>query len=633
MRYALVVVALLLAAPGFAQHAGLRQQWQPQTESDPRLQQPVEMEILGRAAVTGLPLLAEKTGVSLSVAPEDLATVGERKLTVIAKGCTLKAIMVQLAEALQECHWDVDVSGEQRAYLLHRNAGAGFTMMELEQAAEARQLEKYRVPREARLEDARRALAMTPEELAELEKTDPVLARSVRDPLTRTLMKALFTISPEQVQSWRQGGMAFTYADAPEPVRKAAEAVVSAMAGWLEKNPAVAADMYQRHAGAGAQGMSAEAAAMEAVKSWREKGSRVIVRFSDEGCDLGFGVRCLVDIPMGDGVVGWSEAALPPRYISTDEGSGSFLRMLQATGSPDHDTAWKIITDNERDGFRTSAEKLEARRRQEWVEPADAELHRPITIGDREFKSLTEFQQFAAQQTGLSIIADYFTKRPSYIPDELRAETPLWRLLYAFSEDSFGNPIYRWQKAGSCLVFTDGQWYQRAKSEVPESLLQAYAAKYQAQGELTLDDLAAFAVALGDRSPSYDAIPEELRPSGLSTVGYARWALTLYASLSPDQVAQARSAAGLPYDDMTIAQRQQMAEAATKTTPPVLPGDVSQSALRITESTRTRGEGENATTFLTTRFTVAFPGAKYEQAVTQRKAGESGAMSNKDERG
>ncbi len=622
VRQALATACLLfVAVPCFAQHAGLRQQWQPQTEGDARLQQPVEMEIVGRAAVTGLPLLAEKTGVSLSVAPEDVATVGERKFTVIAKGCSLKSVMVQLAEALQECHWDVDVSGEQRAYLLHRNAGADFTMMELEQAEAARQADQYRVPREARLEEARRALKMTPEELAELEKTDPVLARSVRDPLSRTLMEAVFTLPPEQVQSWRQGGVAFTYADAPEPVRKAAEAAVSAMAGWLEKNPAMAAGMYHRASDAGPQGMTPEAAAMEAVKSWKERGSRVVVRFSDEGCDFGFGVRCLVDIPMGDGVVGWSEAALPPRYISTDEGSTSFLRILQATGSPDHDTAWRIITDNERDGFRTSEQKREARRQQEWVEPADADLHRTVVIGDRQFKSLAEVQQFVTEQTGLSVVSDFFTGEAPYLPDPLRVEVPLWRLLYGLSENDFGYPIYRWRKTGSCLVFTDAHWYQRAKSEVPESLLQVYAAKRQAQGELTLEDLAAFAVALGDRSPSYGSIPEDLAQSGLGAAGISRWSLALYASLSPDQVAKAGSAAGLPYDDMTIAQRQQMAVAATRTTPPTAPGDVPQSVLRISESTRTHGEGENASTFVTTRFTVAFPGTKYEEAVVRRKAG------------
>ncbi len=52
----------------------------------------MQIEILGRAAVPALKLLSEKTGVSLGVMPEDVKTLGERKLTIIAQGCTLKAL-------------------------------------------------------------------------------------------------------------------------------------------------------------------------------------------------------------------------------------------------------------------------------------------------------------------------------------------------------------------------------------------------------------------------------------------------------------------------------------------------------------------------------------------------------------
>jgi hypothetical protein len=91
--------------------------------ADARLDQAVEVEILGRAAAPALGMLSEHTGVSLGVAPEDLDTVGERKLTIISLGLDLKSIMVQIPEALKECHWDVDDSSEERGYLLHRNAG------------------------------------------------------------------------------------------------------------------------------------------------------------------------------------------------------------------------------------------------------------------------------------------------------------------------------------------------------------------------------------------------------------------------------------------------------------------------------------------------------------------------------
>jgi len=160
MRHLLIIsLVLLVAAPAHAQHLGARVQWQPNiSDTDARLLQPVEIEILGRAAVPALKLLSDATSVALTVAPEDLTTVGERKLTVISKGLSLKAIMVQLPEALQECHWDIDPSGDEPVYLLHRNAGVKQTMEWLSEREAARQAEKQRSERANRMEEVKRAL-------------------------------------------------------------------------------------------------------------------------------------------------------------------------------------------------------------------------------------------------------------------------------------------------------------------------------------------------------------------------------------------------------------------------------------------------------------------------------------------
>ena len=94
MSRLLVVLLIAVTMPAHAQHLGARLQWQPETmAADARLDQQVEIEIIGRAAVPAMQMLSEKTGVSLAVAPENLNTVGERKLTIISKGLTLKAIM------------------------------------------------------------------------------------------------------------------------------------------------------------------------------------------------------------------------------------------------------------------------------------------------------------------------------------------------------------------------------------------------------------------------------------------------------------------------------------------------------------------------------------------------------------
>ena len=197
MRCLLLISLLLLAAaPAAAQHGfGAREQWQPQlAPADPRLDQPVEIELIGRAAVPVTEMLSEATGVSLGVAPEDLATVGERKLTIISNGPTLKTIMVQIPEALQECHWDIDTSGDEPVYLLHRNAGAGQTLERQQASRREHATQRVQELRAACLDDVRRALAMSPEELAELEQTDLFLARAARHPDFRALMQSLLEL-------------------------------------------------------------------------------------------------------------------------------------------------------------------------------------------------------------------------------------------------------------------------------------------------------------------------------------------------------------------------------------------------------------------------------------------------------
>jgi len=608
---ACVVVLSAITSVAQAQHLGSRQQWQPQTESDPRLQQPAQLEIIGRATITGLPILSEKTGVSLGVAPEDLATVGERKFTVIATGCTLKAIMVQLCEALQECHWDVDWSGEQLVYVLHRNTDADLAGMQQENEISDRALAERKAARVARVEAARAALKMTPEELAELEKTEPVLARAAREPQARQLMELFFALPAEAMgQFTTTGRLSFSYAGAPEQMQKAADLSMAWYVAALQENARLdRADLMMGYDTGGWPGRAADD-----IRPWRERLSRVTVSISDHGSDFGFGVRLVITVPVTDtGGLSCSDAILPPRYISTDEGTGAYLRLLQATGSPDHDSAWAIITQNEREGSRHAREKLEARRKAEWVVPTDPELLKVVKLPQGR-TSMAEVQQALARETGLSVIGDYFTERGRFVTEEMAAGQPLWRLLYLFCEDHFGNRLGEWRKVGGCLVFHDSHWPGRAQAELPESLLLAYQEKLKTEGKFTLNDLAAFAVALGDRSPGSESLPDDLARAGLRSVPYARWGLRFYASLSVDQLAKTRTEAGLPYSEMTIAQRQQVADVARRVSPPVSPDELPKTSFRLTEEKRERKAGGKRFLSTITHFRFQYPERTYEEA-------------------
>ena len=593
------VVSVVLVTSAQAQHLGSRQQWQPQTESDPRLQQPVQLEIIGRAAITGLPILSGKTGVSLGVAPEDLDTVGERKFTVIAQGCSLKAIMVQLEEALQECHWDVDWREGQLVYLLHRNSSADLTGMQQEKEIGDRGEAEQKEARAARLEAARAALKMTPEELAELEKTEPVLARAAREPHARAMMEGLFSLPADQFAQFLDTGNAtFPYSQVPAAAQKAAGLVFERFAEEVQLDlPKLREGEY-----------TAESAAqlkqsLEVVKGWREALPRVTVSVLDMGSDFGCGIWFGAWIGSGAETRGYREDIIPARYISTDEGSGSWMRILQGTDVPDHDTAWAIITTNEREGFRHAREKLEARRNAEWVVPTDPDLLRVVKLS-QDLKGLDAIQQSLSQQTGLSVISDSFARRGPWISEEMAAGQPLWRMLYLLGDDEFQGKVIAWRKVGKCLVFHDLHWYSRAQQEVPEALVLAYQDKLKAQGQFTLDDLAAFAVALGDRPVGFDSLPDDLARAGLRSASNARLGLRFYASLSPEQLQAARREPGLPYSEMTIAQKQQVAEIARQQSPPVSPDELPRMGFRLLEKQRERKAGEK--TFVTTIATFRF---------------------------
>ena len=543
------LLLLLVTAPALAQHdLGAREQWQPQVgDTDARLQQSVEIEILGRAAVPALELLSEATGVSLTVAPEDLSTVGERKLSIFAHGCTLKDIMVQTQEALQECHWDIDPSGDQPVYLLHRDAGVENTTKWLGDRDAARRAEEARRQRVARMDEARRALAMSSEELAELDKTDLLMARSVQDPHSRNLLEILLSLPGDQADQFRDTGhLEMDYAQAPERLRTAVQRIadwwVGRWAEWEEKNPD-------------------QAGRSEALRHWRDEPSHATIAFNDYGVDHGWGVWIRLSMPSYQAYPSVHDVALHPRYCNLDEGASCYMRLLVATGAAaDDEAAFEMAKQRDFEGFRVDAEKREERHKREWVEPTDPDLLQIIVLGDREFAGFAEVQQFIAQETGLSVISDYFTLRAPWIPEDLRKGLPLWRLLYILGEHDFYGDLYLWEKAGKCLVFHRADWYALAKQEVPEALIADWRARLDEQGELTLGDFAEVAVILDSLDLPATNLPDDLQRAGLR--GANAWALLLYASLSPEQIEKLRRPEGLPASDMTIAQRQRVIDRA-----------------------------------------------------------------------
>jgi hypothetical protein len=574
MRYfALAVLLLAPVAPASAQHSlGARQQWQPQVteggfDPDQRLEQTVKLDILGRSAISTLAILSQATGIGLYVAPEDLATVGERKLSIFAfDGIRLKDLMVQIPEALQEGHWDIDESGEKPVYLLHRNAGAEETIAWLSEREKSRRHAERRAKRVARVEAARQGLLLSPQEMAELEETDLFLARGLRDSELRSALELFLSLPPEHMEQFLDTGtLSLEFASAPERWRQAARRVV-------EQLPARLAEIISRAPIAPDPGAPDMVAPL--IKCWQENDlSHATLSYEDRGAEFGDGILLCVRSAPCDEIV---SLAIPPKY---PEGpSHEVARLLSPA-----EFMGPILPTWGQKPLLLEREERERRLKAQWIDPDDLQLHGTLCLGEQQFSELAEIQRAIARKTGLSIISDYFTfETAPALPDEARNGMPLWRLLYLIGEDPLENrDVYLWHKLGKCIVFRCVYWYAMAPNEVPEPLLVGYRKKL-AEGGLTLDDVAAFALWAGDR---HIKLPRDLRQVGL----YPHRLRAFYATLTKDQVSRARSPAGLSFEEMTIAQQQQVRERAAERTPPISAAEISKAVFQLKESVWERG--------------------------------------------
>jgi len=551
---AFVAVSLLLvvAAPAGAQHLGARVQWQPQTASpDPRLEQPVDIEILGRAAVPALELLSEATGVSLTVAPENLDTIGERKLTIISHGLTLKAIMVQLPEVLQECHWDVEGKGSQFVYHLHRNAGADQTAARLREAQDA----PLKEARRQRLEEARAALKMSEQELVELEKTDLYLARTVKEARARDRLFATLGLPNHLLRELVASGEArIKYGDV-SPAMQAAivemtEDIIDWVKGfrpevspsedWREALPDTTVSLYWPSPDTLELGLFA--AVWPGEMFWSENYVIPPKRAPAPQTDVSGLMRDANR--RGRGMTG--RGARVSRMAMAQARSGPLHRLLRATGTASAEDAQRMILQASARHLEEERVTEEARRQREWRVPGDPELSREVTTDDFRFRDMAEFQCWLATETGLSVVSDYFTGTSIYVPLELRGyETvPLWRLLYA-EGDQRG---FRWSKVDRCLRLHHTKWYERQESEVREAVLFAFLRKWQ-HGTITLDDVVEFAMATPAATGVRLNVPWELKFGGFFRPG--RWVFyRVYDSLAPEQRAAALTPRGVRVSEM-----------------------------------------------------------------------------------
>jgi hypothetical protein len=612
------------ASDSAAYSARTHDQWQPQTESDPRLQQPVDFEVLGRAAVPVLAMLSEQTGVSLVVAPEDLDTVGDRKLTTIAQGCTLKAIMVQIPGALQECHWDIDRSGPEPIYLLHRNGSADSAMVEAMEDDLRRTKEATRLERTARVEAARKALAMSPDELAELAKTDPLLAAAMEDPDYRSRMEMFFSLRQENMDEFLSTGETMVALTAlPKRVETPVFDILHAKLDLAQAKLEKAKDAELQYIMSGI---------VDLYSVMLEKPDEIGISYDDRCLASGMaGILVRIFPYFGTGP-GSDSDAIPPRIVDTSWADHMGYRDLLLKTGRDAAAVDALLDDLGKQYDAEVTARRDRKRELEWREPSRPELRRTVTLPFQGPTEPEEMQRFVAKQTGLSLVSDYFASwGPQEIPEEARTAQPIWRLLYLLGESWFerygrGSPQgYDWNEAGNCLVLHDRAWYYRVPEECVESLVLAYREKLKQQGCFTLDDAAAFLAELDRRRPTHPKLQEAFPriPRDLMRAGLWRGrppdqaVLRIYASLAPEQREKARSAAGLPYDEMARTQKELVLRSSTarKMIDRPLPyEEIVRAVYRVTQSG------------FTFKLTVEFPSRNVETALELRPVAREPAL-------
>jgi beta-lactamase regulating signal transducer with metallopeptidase domain len=606
-------VSGLAAGSESGQHGlGAREQWQPQTESDPRLQQPVRLEILGRAAAPGLELLSKQTGVSLQVAPEDLETVGERKLTIIAQACTLKALMAQIPNALQECHWDIDRSGSQPVYLLHRNGSAESAMVQAIENDRRRTEEAARPERTARVEAARKALAMSPAELEELAQTDPLLAAAAKDPEYRERMEIFFSLPQAKLDEFLSTGVAgMALASAPPRLQ-----------AWATKS---LQEKLQRAEERSRERPDARFDSSGFFSALLQRSGDIGLTYDDVCLPYGF---CPIELCISPGhpfdryTMDHSDTEIiPPRTVNPVFAS-MYRDLLLKTGTAPA-AADAVLGDLGKQYETEDIARRDHKREVEWREPRNPALQKVVVLPFTECVDPVEVLRFVAKETGLSVVSDYFDMwGPLDIPEEARTAQPIWRLLYLLSEgwsqvhDFTWFRSDEWNEAGDCLVFHDRGWYYRLLHECPESLISTYREKLKRQGHFTLEDVAAFAAEYHRRKPvhpklrtraAYARAPRDLRTAGLQQSDLESPLLLIHATLSPAQREKARSAAGLAYAEMTAAQHDLIRPITIRWHTRLVPdAEIPQAVYRVTQSG------------FTYKLVVEFPNRKVQTALELR---------------
>jgi hypothetical protein len=183
---------------------------------------------------------------------------------------------------------------------------------------------------------------------------------------------------------------------------------------------------------------------------------------------------------------------------------------------------------------------------------------------------------------GIDLLSDAYTRLYAPAPVSVQKQ-PLFDALNRVADAMH----YRWRKEAGFLLFRSAGYFNDKRKEVPNRLLERWAASIRQHGHLTLDDLVEIAqlqdVQLDSRIVAEGVVRcHGIRGWGLAASPNLRRHLRFLATLDPEQRRLAQSPADLPFRQLNLGQQQQfLAMGFGGCTTPIAPETLLAARLRV----------------------------------------------------
>jgi hypothetical protein len=536
---------------------------------DPRLDKKVTLDVdhvkLEEVAKT----LSEQTGVTIKAGSGERDwKVRERRVSVHAKDVaamtlideTTKLLGFYLSREGKEKEWTYIIWQDKKARDLEKE------MLTAEKEAGAKRIKDSR---QSALDNAQKALKMTPEEAMKLKDKDPLTAFLGGTKTGRafsTLFSAFGSQFPTEYDLMMRGKRAFIPISAMPANMQGA--MGDAVSGGFGK-------AFRQELGKQGEGLTPNQLMFMPLDGGNDQMAGLM--------GLG-GMAFITGLAPGDNTRGMNNmfGGMPMATLPMmSPGSGAANLFGEAMLSIEGGESLKSIGERLGPKMQDPAFMSQLLAHDSPTEkdiPTDPELTREIEIkadalaggsaaamamgGMRavdQSKTLAEI----SRATGWPVLFESFARTMPIAMFVKPGKQPVYKVLIALEKGSF-----KWERGDGMLRIRPEDWATKRSYEIPESYMAYYKALLEKQGEFSLDDVAGIASSLSDDQlqntfifdPDFSFLMGSLMGGFMSG---PRETLRLYASLNNDQKQALSAEGGLPFNQLTDAQWDKLNEIIT----------------------------------------------------------------------